>query len=46
MKTDKKTDKLDDETLEHLANYFVPLEEGTEELDDVDVLEDLIEEDD
>lgn len=40
-----KTDRLDDETLDILASYFQPLEEGEEELDDVDTLEDLVEDD-
>lgn len=40
----KKTDELDDKTQAYLEFYFKPLEEGDEELDDVDVLEDLVEE--
>lgn len=41
----KKTDQLDDETQAYLEFYFQPLEEGEEELDDVDTLEDLVEDD-
>lgn len=42
--TNEKSDKIDEKTQDQLESLFKPEENGTEELDDVDTLEDLVEE--